>query len=69
MAPDLIGNEEGGRFVEHNDVERLADAVLELVDDSNLRRELGNHCRAKANDYSVARMARAYESLYMSVCD
>jgi glycosyltransferase involved in cell wall biosynthesis len=59
---------ETGLLVPPNDPGALAEAVRRLRDDPDLRSKMGRRGRAKAlEEFSLSRMARAYEALYAEV--
>jgi len=65
---DAVVDGETGLLVRPDDAEALAAALRRLRDDPALRRELGRRARAKAlREFSVDRMARAYEALYREI--
>jgi glycosyltransferase involved in cell wall biosynthesis len=62
---DAIVDGETGLLVRPDDPAALADALLRLRDDPELRARLGRHARDRALErFSLARMAEAYEALY-----
>jgi len=64
---DVIEHNRDGLLVECNDVESLANTLIELLTDSGLRHRLGTAARRKAVDkYSLSRCVKEYEALFSS---
>jgi glycosyltransferase involved in cell wall biosynthesis len=63
--PEMLGDGEGGKLVPARNPDRLAEAIVTLARDGNLRERMGRwgHERV-ARDYSLATMVEAYEELY-----
>ena len=65
---DAVVDGETGLLVPPDDAEALAASLRRLRDDPELRRRLGAQAREKAlREFSVERMARAYEALYREI--
>jgi len=65
---EAVVHGETGLLVPPNDARALAEAVRRLQDDPDLRRKMGLRARAIAlEEFSLSRMARAYEALYAEV--
>jgi phosphatidylinositol alpha-mannosyltransferase len=63
----VLGHNVDGLLVPPADKDMLARALLSLLTDESLRREMGARGRAKALDYSWERIARNVLSYYMRV--
>jgi glycosyltransferase involved in cell wall biosynthesis len=65
---DAVVHGETGMLVPPDDPAALVEAVQLLKKDAKLRAEMGARARARAlNNFSLERMARAYEALYAEV--
>ena len=63
--PEFIDNHKTGRIVPLKNIEAFGDAILELVFNENLRREMGRHCREKIiKGYGLDKQANEYRSLF-----
>jgi glycosyltransferase involved in cell wall biosynthesis len=67
-VPELLQNGKEGFIVHPGHVNGLSEAMMTLLNDSNLRRAMGEAAavRAKAK-FDVSAMVRAYEELYEEV--
>ncbi len=66
--PDLIDDRLNGILLPPNNLERLVQAIRELIDPPEQRRRLGTAARAKAFEtMDVSSMIRAHEDLYESL--
>jgi glycosyltransferase involved in cell wall biosynthesis len=66
--PDLVDHGVTGWLVPPNDVSQLESALTRLIDDDELRAELGSNAAATARArFDVAVMTKAYEDLYESL--
>ena len=64
-VPEVVADDETGLLVEAGDVERLATALQELLNDQERARALGEAGRQRARlDFSVARMAEETKTVY-----
>jgi glycosyltransferase involved in cell wall biosynthesis len=69
-AMESITHMKDGILVPYGKVSEYADAVIELIDDLNLRKELGENAANKAREqFDARRMTKAYEDLYMEVLE
>jgi glycosyltransferase involved in cell wall biosynthesis len=67
-TPEAIVNEQTGLLVEPGDSPALAGAIARLLEDPALARRLGHAARkAIADRYSVEKMVRATEALYLDL--
>ncbi len=63
--PAVVGDEESGLLVQPNDVQGLTTALQRVLHDSAFASRLGFEGRRRIEElYTVARMAKQYESLY-----
>jgi glycosyltransferase involved in cell wall biosynthesis len=63
----VIEDEVDGLLVEPKDIKGMAAALGRLIDDAELRSRLGNAAAQKvAQQFTVERMARAYEDIYLT---
>lgn len=51
-------------LVENNDAERLAEAILHLADNPEIRRDMGRRARQRAEQLDWRHIARQYEAVY-----
>jgi glycosyltransferase involved in cell wall biosynthesis len=66
---ELVADGRTGLVLERDDVDGLVDALTRLRDDPALRSRFGAAGRERAlEEYTVDRMARAYERLWAQVC-
>ncbi len=63
--PDLVEESKTGFLIRPRDVRGLADRILQLVGDRELRRKLGQRARQKVeSEFSLQRMLENYSRLY-----
>jgi len=63
--PEAVTSEEHGILTPPGDVHALAGALRRVLEDSSLRRTLGDAAKARANaEFTVSTMTAAYERLY-----
>jgi glycosyltransferase involved in cell wall biosynthesis len=67
IAPFLVGANEGGFLVEHDDVSGMARCIVKLLRDHSLYRKASEHVSKMASRFTVERMTSDYENLYMEV--
>jgi glycogen synthase len=66
--PSLLENWSGAaRFVDPDHPEELEQTLRELIERPSLRAQLGEQARARAEQFSAARMAQSYRQLYTAV--
>jgi glycosyltransferase involved in cell wall biosynthesis len=64
-VPDAVRDDESGLLVPPDDVDALQGALSRMAADPSLRRRLANAAEVEARQrFTVATMARSYESLY-----
>ena len=62
--PEVIGQDEGGYYVDADDVEGFAQRILSLLADDGLRGQIGNAgYKRYRNLFTVERMAREYAAI------
>jgi glycosyltransferase involved in cell wall biosynthesis len=66
---DAVRDGETGLLVESGDVTGVADAMLQLINDSVLRQRLGKQGREWANQFTWDNVALAQEQAYLDVID
>jgi glycosyltransferase involved in cell wall biosynthesis len=68
-VPEIAAHRREALLVPPRDVERLADAVIELLDAPRLREELGGRARLRfLRQFTSARQAEEVSAIYRSVC-
>src|SRR5439155_1738886 len=66
--PEIVRHEDTGLLVPIRDAERLAEAILRLLDQPELVRQMCDRARdLVAESYSVANMAAQYHGLYSTI--
>jgi len=65
--PEIVRDGVEGLLVAPDDAPAIADRVLRLAGDPELRRRLGAQARVRAQEYSARRMTLEYLDLYRSV--
>jgi glycosyltransferase involved in cell wall biosynthesis len=69
IAPELIGQNEGGILVPHNDVESMKNAVFELLTNRGFYERASNHLIKKSREFTVDAMVSKYERVYQEALD
>lgn len=64
-VPDMIENGKSGILIRPN-AEELTSAIKRLIENEKLRESLGKNALIKSKDFSVERMFKGYDNLYMS---
>lgn len=68
--PELIENEKSGLIIDPFDAEAWANAIIRIIDDTNLATSLATNALIKAErDYSVLNFTKNYENFYQSLID
>lgn len=63
-VPDMIQNDVSGLLVDTSKVQ-IAQAIMKLTKDSNLRQQLGSAAKVASKQFSAQEMARKYSLIYM----
>lgn len=63
-ADEMIENGKNGLLVPTKDPQKMADAILGLLDDEGLRKRLGEKAKRTAGNFSRDRMISEYEALF-----
>jgi glycosyltransferase involved in cell wall biosynthesis len=66
---DAVKDGETGLLAESGDIDGIANAMRRLIEDSDLRRQLGNQGRRWANQFTWDNVAAAQERVYLDVVD
>jgi len=68
IAPDLVGNNEGGLLVAPYSIEEISEAMVSLLSDTNLYQEKRRAISERVKSFlNVKRMVDEYEQLYIDV--
>lgn len=67
--PDIIRSEHTGLLIDPNNALSLADAIVRLLDDDNLSRNLAETAFQEVEDYSPRLMAMKYIDIYRQVAN
>jgi len=65
--PSIVKNGENGLLVPPKDVEALADAIIYLLENENLRQKMGERGKKRVKSYSWDRIAEMTEKVYEKV--
>jgi len=64
--PYIIENGENGFIVEKNDYKKMAERIIQLIENENLREKMGQKAREKVKKwYSFEEMVNSYASIYL----
>ena len=66
-VPDVVKDDENGLLVPPKDSEALADAVIYLLKNEDVRERMGKNGREKIKDYSWKRITEETEKVYLSL--
>ena len=67
-SSEIIQHNKNGILVEPQNIQMLANALLDLISDKNLRTQLGAEARQTiAKDFDVCKMTRKIENVYVSI--
>jgi glycosyltransferase involved in cell wall biosynthesis len=67
--PDIIHEGKNGLLAKPSDHKSLANAILKLLKDDDLRQKMGNNGKKMVADYSWDKIAKSTEDLYKDVLD
>jgi glycosyltransferase involved in cell wall biosynthesis len=67
--PDIVKDGENGLLAKPGDQQSLANVLLRLLKDDDLRQKMGNNGRKKVEDYSWDKIAKETENLYKDILD
>lgn len=65
--PDIVKDGENGLLVPPGDSEALADAIIYLLENEDIRVKMGKNGRKKVKDYSWDKVAEKTENIYLSL--
>jgi glycosyltransferase involved in cell wall biosynthesis len=65
--PDIVKDGENGLLAQPGDSEALADAIIYLLENKDVRERMGKNGRWKFENYSWERIAEETEMLYMNI--
>jgi glycosyltransferase involved in cell wall biosynthesis len=65
--PDFVKDGVNGFLVNYGDVETLANLMLILLTDDNLREKMGENARITAEEYQWYKIIDKYEKVYKEV--
>ena len=68
-TPEVITNGENGLLFEPNDENALSDAILNLSQDSDLKRKLSHNALQSMEKYSWENIGERYISIYNRLCE
>ncbi len=63
-ANEMIENRKSGILVPVGDPQKMADAIIKILEDRELKRTLEKGAKKKAEDFSIDKMVSRYESLF-----
>ncbi len=67
--PELVRDRQDGLLVPPRDPSAIAEAIAQLLDDSELRGRLAESARARSASFTQERMCAAYEALYLDAIE
>jgi len=67
--PDLIIDGDNGILVCPEDIDQLSEAIIKLLKDEKIRREMGGRGRVIAKRYSIDSMVKQIDALYVELLD
>ena len=67
--PDIVKDGENGLLAKPSDVKSLANALLHLLNNEDLRKRMGNNGLKRVKDYSWYKIAKETEQLYRSILE
>lgn len=66
-VPEIIVDEYNGLLVPPNDINRFAEALIRLYDDSDLRKRLVENAFNEVSKYDIKRVAQEHEKLFVEL--
>lgn len=64
---DIIANDEDGFLVENGNTEILADKLMQLIDDENLRKQMGSRAKANVKRFLPEVICKQWDELFKSL--
>lgn len=64
---DIIDNGKDGLLVENGDVEGLADKICYLIENDNVRKEMGRQARSSVERFKIEQIAQKWRELFESL--
>ncbi len=66
-ADEIIENKKSGILVPVGDPQKMADAIIEILENEEMRRDLGKEAEKRAENFSVDKMISRYEKLFSQI--
>ena len=64
---DIITDGEDGLLVTPGDIQGLAEKICYLIENENIRKEMGRKARLRAHDFKRERLAKEWDMLFTEV--
>ena len=68
-VPDVVKDRENGLLIPPKDPDALADAIIYLLENEDVRKKMGKNAREKVKNYSWERIAEMTEEVYKSLIE